>query len=111
MAEVIHLADHVKGARRKSSHVNFTRQELDQILAVYFKHVSKGEWRDYAIDQGRAVARFSVFRHARDHPLFTVVKLTPRGDAYALYNAQRKLRQSARLGAILTLFDKPLKTV
>ena len=42
--------------------VSFHRRELDQILRLYGRMVAANEWRDYAIDQLRDRAVFSVFR-------------------------------------------------
>ena len=65
----------------------FDRRELDQILRVYGRMVAEGEWRDYAIDQRRDEAVFSVFRRASETPLYRIVKqprLARRQGAYAL---------------------------
>jgi len=37
-------------------------------------HVAEGEWRDYAMDFGREVATFSIFRRASEVPLYRIVK-------------------------------------
>lgn len=37
-------------------------------------HVAEGEWRDYAVDFGREVATFSIFRRASEVPLYRIVK-------------------------------------
>lgn len=55
-------------------HTVFTRQELTAILDVYGRKVASGEWRDYAIDLGRDMAVFSVFRRSSEVPLFRIEK-------------------------------------
>lgn len=65
----------------------FDRRELDQILRVYGRKVADGEWRDYAIDQRRDEAVFSVFRRASETPLYRIVKqpkLARKQGAYAV---------------------------
>jgi hypothetical protein len=37
-------------------------------------HVAEGDWRDYAMDFGREVATFSIFRRASEVPLYRIVK-------------------------------------
>jgi len=68
----------------------FDRRELDQILRVYGRKVAEGEWRDYAIDQLRDEAVFSVYRRTSETPLYRIVKqpkLARRQGAYALIAA------------------------
>ena len=52
----------------------FTRSELNQLLGLYSRNVSRGVWRDYAIDHRDGQALFSVFRHTHDSALYTIVK-------------------------------------
>lgn len=56
------------------SKTTFNRQELGEILKIYGRKVSEGEWRDYAIDLLADRAVFSVFRHSSDFPLFRIEK-------------------------------------
>ena len=37
-------------------------------------HVAEGDWRDYALDFGREVATFSIFRRTSEVPLYRIVK-------------------------------------
>ena len=48
--------------------------ELNEILKVYGRKVADGEWRDYAIDQLREQAVFSIFRRTSEVPLYRIVK-------------------------------------
>ena len=54
--------------------ISFDRKELNLILNLYGMHVAAGEWRDYAMDFGREVATFSIFRRASEVPLYRIVK-------------------------------------
>ncbi|MFM8681409.1 MAG: DUF2794 domain-containing protein, partial [Alphaproteobacteria bacterium] len=56
----------------------FDRRELRAILALYAERVSRGEWRDYAIEQQPRHAGFAVFRSSRDWPLYVIAKYRPR---------------------------------
>lgn len=60
--------------RLQPATVAFDRRELSDILAVYGRKVAAGEWRDYAMDFGREVAVFSVFRRASEWPLYRIEK-------------------------------------
>jgi hypothetical protein len=54
--------------------VVFNRPELNMILGLYGRYVADGEWRDYALDFGREIATFSIYRHASEQPLYRIVK-------------------------------------
>ena len=112
MTSVVRLADH----RRKPPYLHFTRPELNRLLGLYASRVSRGEWRDYAIYIGADAASFMVFRHAHEHPLFTISKVAPprgrkaRGQ-YVVHDRQRKLAQAQNLADVLEVFDGPIKLV
>ena len=92
--------------------VRFDRRELAQILRVYGRMVSAGEWRDYAIDFLSDRAVFSVYRHASQVPLYTIEKhpeFRLRQGEYAVFAASGHLLKRARdLAHILRLFDRKL---
>jgi hypothetical protein len=92
--------------------VRFDRRELAQILRVYGRMVSAGEWRDYAIDFLCDRAVFSVFRHASEVPFYTIEKhpeFRSRQGEYAVFAASGHLLKRARdLAHVLRLFDRKL---
>jgi hypothetical protein len=94
---------------------SFDRRELDQILRIYGRKVAEGEWRDYAIDQLREEAVFSVFRRASETPLYRIVKqprLARRQGAYALIAATGHiLKRGHDLANVLRVLDRPLRLV
>jgi hypothetical protein len=57
-----------------SQPIRFNRHELNEILEVYGRKVADGEWRDYAIDQLKEKAVFSVFRRSSEVPLYRIEK-------------------------------------
>lgn len=93
--------------------VCFMRPELNVILSCYGMMVAKGEWRDYAIDMGRDLAVFSIFRHSSDRPLYRLEKnpkLSNKQGAYLVRNDQgRILKRGHDLKQVLKIFDKQLK--
>lgn len=52
----------------------FTRSELNRLLGLYSRNVSRAIWRDYAIDHRDGQALFSVFRHTHESAAYTIVK-------------------------------------
>lgn len=113
-ASVVALA--ARNDRQTTNQVtSFDRRELDQILRVYGRKVAEGEWRDYAIDQLREEAVFSVFRRASETPLYQIVKqpkLARRQGAYALIAATGHiLKRGHDLSNVLRVLDKPFRLV
>jgi len=95
--------------------VCFNRQELNQILNVYGRHVAEGEWRDYAIDMERERAVFSIFRRTSEMPLYRIVKqpkLARRQGAWSLLAATGQiLKRGHDLSGVLKFIDRRLKIV
>ncbi len=95
--------------------VAFNRRELDQILNVYGRMVAGGEWRDYAIDMGREIATFSVFRRASEFPIFRIQKcpkLARKQGAFSVVSATGLiLKRGPELGRVLEVFEKRVQLV
>ena len=95
--------------------ISFNRQELGAILKVYGRNVAAGEWRDYAIDQLKDKAVFSIFRRSSEFPLFRVEK-TPKlarkqGQYSVVAPTGMILKRGADLEQVLKLFDKKLRLI
>lgn len=99
-----------KASSKPPSQTAFDRKELSAILNIYGQMVSKGDWKDYALDFLPDRAVFSIYRKASEHALYTIEK-TP-----ALRNKQGQfsviapgglvLKRGHDLGAVLKVFDK-----
>ena len=100
--------------RRSPKAIFFNRDELNQLLSLYSRRVSSGEWRDYAIDQRGGSAVFSVFRHSHDAPLFSIAKYarsTGRAGDYVVSSGRETLKQAASLTEALSIFRPHLRVV
>jgi hypothetical protein len=102
-------------ASNRSAPISFNRQELNEILEVYGRKVADGEWRDYAIDQMRERAVFSIFRRTSEVPLYRIVKQprqARRQGAYSLVAATGLvLKRGHNLGRVLRALDPHLRIV
>ncbi len=112
MSKVVRMMEHRKGA----PFVHFSRRELNQLLGLYSRKVAKGDWRDYAIDHDDTVARFFIFRHANERPLFTIVKRRhgnglKADHSFSLYSGTRRVRQGASLMELLEDLSDSLRLV
>lgn len=90
--------------------IGFNRQELNAILKVYGRKVADGEWRDYAIDQLKEKAVFSVFRRSSEVPLYRIEKqprLVRRQGAYSVVAGTGLiLKRGHDLAHVLRIFDR-----
>lgn len=95
--------------------IGFNRQELNAILRVYGRKVADGEWRDYAIDQLKERAVFSVFRRSSEVPLYRIEKqprLARRQGAYSVVAGTGLiLKRGHDLAQVLRVFDRQPKLV
>ncbi len=82
----------------------FDRRELRAILELYGERVSRGEWRDYAIDQQPGRVGFAVFRSSFDWPLYVIAKFragSSRQGDYALFAGPRRVAHGRTLDDVL----------
>jgi hypothetical protein len=93
--------------------VSFDRRELQQILQLYGRMVSAGEWRDYAMDFLKNKAVFAIFRRASEVPLYRIEKSPElKQGAYSVVSATGLiLKRGHELGRVLAVLEKPLRVV
>ena len=108
MSQLYRIEDY----RAQSHRIFFDRNELNQLLSLYSQQVIAGQWRDYAIDQTETTARFSVFRHTNDLPLYSIEKARSRkGWEFSVMNGRSKVSTTASLSKALLKFRKTLRVV
>src|ERR1700744_1258096 len=104
---VVPLRDH----RAKRRPQFFTRAEINQLLGLYSRNVSRGIWRDYAIDHRDGRALFSVFRHTHESAVYTMVKYKPSPSApaeFSVMSGRQRLSSGASLAEALEIFRSKL---
>src|SRR5580700_2895862 len=109
-ATVLPLRDYRAGRRPQF----FTRPELNQLLGLYSRNVTRGVWRDYAIDHRDGRALFSVFRHTHESALYTIVKSAPSTASaaeFVVLSGRQRLRAGQTLGDALDFFRSKLALV
>lgn len=101
------------GSNRPSkgpAQVAFDRQELSAIMNVYGQMVSKGDWKDYAMDFLRDKAVFSVYRRASEHALYRIEKVPAlrlkQGQYTVIAPGGLVLKRGHDLRVVLKVFDK-----
>ena len=72
--------------------------------------VSKGEWKDYALDFLKDKAVFSIFRRATEHPLYRIEKVpslrNKQGQFAVIAPGGLILKRGHELKTVLKVFDK-----
>lgn len=108
-ATVLPLRD-FRGARRT---LYFTRPELNQLLGLYSRNVSRGVWRDYAIDHRDGQALFSVFRHTHESAVYAIVKSVGAGGEaqFTVLSGRQRVRAAKTLAEALDYFAAKLSLV
>ena len=90
----------------------FSKLELTHILNLYSKQVSKGCWRDYALDSKIDNAIFSIYRHTHDKPMFQIIKKSQKGfrnkPSFYIKKGEEIISNSKSLFTILSNFEKKL---
>ena len=90
----------------------FSKLELSSILNLYSKQVSKGNWRDYALDSKIDNAIFSMYRHTQDKPMFQIIKNSQKGfrnkPSFYIKKGEEIISKSKSLFTILSNFEKKL---
>ena len=90
----------------------FSKIELTSILNLYSKQVSKGAWKDYALDSKIDNAIFSIYRHAQDKPMYQIIKKSIIGfrnkPTFYIKKGEEIISKSSNLNIILSNFEKKL---
>ena len=96
--------------RAAPSRIMWDRGELSALLNIYGRQVAAGQWRDYAMADGRERAVFDVFRKSSEVPLYRIEKipaLRKKQGQYVLRGMDaRVLRRGHDLTALLRFFDR-----
>ena len=92
--------------------VFFSKKELSSILNLYSKQVSKGFWKDYALDNQNENAIFSVYKHSHDKPMYQIIKNSYKGfrnkPNFYIKKDKEIISKSSDLYIILLKFEKKL---
>tara|TARA_B100000242_G_scaffold268131_1_gene218029 strand:- start:71 stop:475 length:405 start_codon:yes stop_codon:yes gene_type:complete len=96
----------------EKKYIFFSKSELTCILSLYSKQVSKGHWRDYALDSKIDNAIFSIYKHTQDRPMFQIIKYSQKGfrnkPTFYIKKGEEIISKSNSLFTILSNFEKKL---
>ena len=90
----------------------FSKYELTSILNLYSKQVSKGFWKDYALDSSGNTAIFSIYKHSQDKPIYQIIKKSIKGfrnmPDFFITKDKEIINKSREISIILSKFEKKL---
>jgi hypothetical protein len=90
----------------------FSKYELSSILNLYSKQVSKGLWKDYALDSKVNTAIFSIYKHSHDKPIYQIIKKSIKGfrnmPDFLITKDREIINKSNEISTILSKFEKKL---
>ena len=90
----------------------FSKYELTSILNLYSKQVSKGFWKDYALDSKANTAIFSIYKHSHDKPMYQIIKKSFKGfrnmPDFFITKDSEIINKSTEISSILSKFEKKL---
>ena len=90
----------------------FSKHELSSILNLYSKQVSRGFWKDYALDSKVNTAIFSIYKHSHDKPIYQIIKKSIKGfrnmPNFYITKDEEIINKSSEISTILSKFEKKL---
>ena len=90
----------------------FSKFELTSIFKLYSKQVSKGFWKDYALDSKANTAIFSIYKHSHDKPMYQIIKKSFKGfrnmPDFFITKDSEIINKSTEISTILSKFEKKL---
>ena len=90
----------------------FSKYELSSILNLYSKQVSKGLWKDYALDSKVNTAIFSIYKHSHDKPIYQIIKKSIKSfrniPDFFITKDKEIINKSSEISTILSKFEKKL---
>ena len=99
-------------SKNNKNYIFFSKYELTSILNLYSKQVSKGFWKDYALDSRINTAIFSIYRHSHDKPIYQIIKKSIKGfrnmPNFFITQDEQIINKSNEITVILSKFEKKL---
>ena len=71
---------------KKLNIIRFKKEEINQIMELYSKKISIGEWKDYSITFQKTYAVFSIHRSFKLGPCLEIKKNLKRKYLYCIFS-------------------------
>jgi len=87
--------------------VRFKKKEINQIMEIYSKKISIGEWKDYSISFQRNYAIFSIHKSFKVGPSYQIKKIFLKNKLYTLISQNNIIMTSNKLNKVTKYLSKP----
>ena len=87
--------------------VRFKKNEINQIMEIYSKKISTGEWKDYSISFQRSYAVFAIHRSLKLGPCLEIKKNYKKESIFTLTSQNNVIASSKNLGKVINYLKKP----
>ena len=92
---------------KKSKIIRFKKKEIHEIMELYSKKISIGEWKDYSITFQKSYAVFAIHRSFKHGPSLEIKK-NHRNDSFFTLSSQNNILTSSRsLRKVINYLKKP----
>ena len=71
---------------KKLNIIRFKKEEINQIMELYSKKISIGEWKDYSISFQKTYAVFSIHRSFKLGPCLEIKKKFKKEFLYCIFS-------------------------
>ena len=97
--------------KKKIKLVRFKKYEINEIMAIYSKKISIGEWKDYSICFRKNYALFCIHKSSHIQPTFEIMKKKGNETVFSLNSNNKLIKKSNSLSKILEYFKRPKLTL
>ncbi|MBS91588.1 MAG: hypothetical protein CMM95_00850 [Rickettsiales bacterium] len=87
--------------------VRFEKKEINQIMDVYSKKISIGEWKDYSISFKRNYAIFAIHKSFKIGPYFEIKKNNFKQSYFTLSFQNNVIVSSHKLNNVINYLKRP----
>lgn len=87
--------------------VRFKKKEINQIMEIYSKKISIGEWKDYSISFQKNYAIFSIHKSFKVGPSYQIKKIFLKNKLYTLISQNNIIMTSNKLYKVTKYLSKP----
>ncbi len=87
--------------------VRFKKNEINQIMEIYSKKISTGEWKDYSISFQKNYAIFSIHKSFKLEPYYQIEKKYIKRKTFTLIHRSSIVIYSDKLNKVINYLSKP----
>ncbi len=91
----------------KTKLIRFKKNEIHQIMEIYSKKISIGEWKDYSISFEKSYAIFSIHKSFHLGPCLEIKKDFRNNSIFTLTSQNNIIARSSNLEKVINYLKKP----